>query len=406
MNPLLSSMRRQPLMPGLIVLQITVACAILCNTLFLLAQQAGPLLIDDGIADKEVIIIDQIVRPDGNWSAAQGSAGAAALAHIPGVKHATAVVGAPMRETLTMVYDLKSHTGASAMVSGFIGNQLIDTLGLRLSRGRDFTDNEYSDLQMGDDGNAGTTPIIITEALGRALFEGNPVGQALTSGDGGSHYVVVGVVAHLLRYQLSELDDGKAEYAILLPRRPAGLPLLSFVLRADADQRDAVIKAVPGLLQATYAGQMAKSFNPVVSSYEQLRSNGLRNRRAAVWLLLTVNLVVATITLIGIASLSGYWIQQRTRQIGIRRALGATRMQVMRHFLAENLLLTSAGLLMGLVLALVINQWLMQHYELPRLPWAYLLVAGGLMLLLGQLAVTAPARRAAQLPPASATRSV
>ncbi|MEG0186919.1 MAG: FtsX-like permease family protein, partial [Stenotrophomonas sp.] len=135
-------------------------------------------------------------------------------------------------------------------------------------------------------------------------------------------------------------------------------------------------------------------------------SNGMRNRRAAVWLLLTVNLVVATITLIGIASLSGYWIQQRTRQIGIRRALGATRSQVMRQFLAENLLLTAAGLLIGLLLALLINQWLMQHYELPRLPWAYLLVAGGLMLLLGQAAVAAPARRAARLPPASATRSV
>lgn len=73
---------------------------------------------------------------------------------------------------------------------------------------------------------------------------------------------------------------------------------------------------------------------------------------------------------------------------------------------AENLLLTTVGLVIGLVLALVINQWLMQHYELPRLPWAYLLVAAGLMLLLGQLAVAAPALRAAQLPPASATRSV
>ena len=73
---------------------------------------------------------------------------------------------------------------------------------------------------------------------------------------------------------------------------------------------------------------------------------------------------------------------------------------------ADRLLLTAAGLLIGLLLALLINQWLMQHYELPRLPWAYLLVAGGLMLLLGQAAVAAPARRAARLPPASATRTV
>src|SRR5690606_4048629 len=125
-------------------------------------------------------------------------------------------------------------------------------------------------------------------------------------------YVVVGVVAHLMRYQLTELDDGKAEYAMLLPRRPGGLPLLSFVIRSDARQREAVLKAVPGVLQATFAGQIATGFEPLVADYEHLREAGLRSRRAAVWLLLTVNAVVAAITAIGIASLSGYWIQQRT----------------------------------------------------------------------------------------------
>lgn len=92
-----------------------------------------------------------------------------------------------------------------------------------------------------------------------------------------------------------------------------------------------------------------------------------------------------------------------TLETGLRRS---PKTMTLPPPLAESLLLTTAGLVIGLVLALVINQWLMQHYELPRLPWAYLLVAGGLMLLLGQLAVAAPARRAAQLPPVSATRSV
>ncbi|MGE8218150.1 MAG: ABC transporter permease [Stenotrophomonas acidaminiphila] len=116
--------------------------------------------------------------------------------------------------------------------------------------------------------------------------------------------------------------------------------------------------------------------------------------------------MVATITLIGIASLSGYWIQQRTRQIGIRRALGATRGQILRHFLAENLVLVGVGLALGLLLALGINQWLMQHYELARLPLPYLPAAAVLLLALGQLAVAGPAHRAAGLPPASAARSV
>ncbi len=407
MNHFISPLRRHPMMPGLIVLQIAIACAILCNTLFLLAQQATPLLIDDGIARDEVIIVDQLVNRGGNWSAADARAGAAALAAIPGVRHATSVVGAPMRQTLTMVYDVKSAHSPTLQVSGYIGEQLVDALGLQLSRGRDFQAGEYGDLQMGDDANATSTPVILTEALARVFFEdANPVGQSLTGGDGSGHYVVVGVVAHLMRYQLSDLDDGKAEYAMLLPFRPAGLPMLSFVVRSQPGQRDAVREAIPEVLKQAYTGQVAQGFEPLVADYEQLRADGLGSRRAAVWLLLTVNTIIAAITLIGIASLSGYWIQQRTRQIGIRRALGATGGQILRHFLAENLLLTAAGLLGGLVLAVLINQWLMHHYELPRLPWPYLPAAAALLVLLGQVAVVTPARRAALLPPASATRNV
>ncbi len=406
MNALISPLRRHPMMPWLIVLQIAVASAILCNTLFLLVQQAGPLLTNDGIARNEIIVVDQVVNGGGTWTAAQGRAGADALARIPGVKHASAVVGAPMRQTLTMVFDVKSRNGPALQVSGFMGEKLIDTYGLQLSRGRDFLDEEYSDLQLSNNDSV-TTPVILTEALARALFgNDNPVGQSLTSDEGKTRYVVVGVVAHLMRYQLAELDDGKAEFAMLVPRRAASLPLLSFVVRADAAQRSAVLKAVPQVLKDTYLGQMAKGFEPVVAEYEQLREKGLRTRRAAVWLLVTVNAVIATITLIGIASLSGYWIQQRTRQIGIRRALGATRAQILRHFLAENLLLSCLGLFVGLLLAVLINQWLMQYYELPRLPLAYLPTAALLLVLLGQLAVLLPARRAARLPPASATRSV
>jgi putative ABC transport system permease protein len=142
-----------------------------------------------------------------------------------------------------------------------------------------------------------------------------------------------------------------------------------------------------------------------VSDYESQRDARLKPRRAAIWLFGTVSSVVATITLIGIASLSGFWIQQRTRQIGIRRALGATRGQVLRHFQVENLLVTGSGIALGMPLAYAANLWLLQHYELPRLPAVYLPIGLTALWLLGQLAVLAPARRAASIPPATATRS-
>jgi putative ABC transport system permease protein len=99
-------------------------------------------------------------------------------------------------------------------------------------------------------------------------------------------------------------------------------------------------------------------------------------------------------------------VQQRTRQIGIRRALGATRGDILRYFQVENFILTTAGIAAGMGLAYAINLWLMGVYEVPRLP-AQVLPAGAVLLwLLGQLAVLGPARRASAISPAIATRTV
>jgi putative ABC transport system permease protein len=99
-------------------------------------------------------------------------------------------------------------------------------------------------------------------------------------------------------------------------------------------------------------------------------------------------------------------VQQRTKQIGVRRALGATRGQILRYFQIENFLLATVGIVIGMLLAYAINQLLMGRYELPRLPLVYLPVGALALWFLGQVAVYGPARRAAMVPPAVATRSV
>jgi putative ABC transport system permease protein len=79
---------------------------------------------------------------------------------------------------------------------------------------------------------------------------------------------------------------------------------------------------------------------------------------------------------------------------------------VLRYFQTENFLLATFGIALGMLGAYGINQLLMSHYELARLPAIYLPVGAVALWLLGQLAVFAPARRAASVPPAVATRSV
>jgi len=110
------------------------------------------------------------------------------------------------------------------------------------------------------------------------------------------------------------------------------------------------------------------------------------------------------VTALGIVGLASFWVQQRSKQIGIRRALGATRGQILRYFQTENFLLATLGIVLGMLAAYAINLALMNMYELPRMPLLYLPLGAALLWLLGQIAVFGPARRAAAVPPAVATR--
>ena len=86
------------------------------------------------------------------------------------------------------------------------------------------------------------------------------------------------------------------------------------------------------------------------------------------WLLVAVCVGLLVVTALGIVGLASFWVQQRTKQIGIRRALGATRRQILRYFQTENLLLATIGIVLGMLGAYGLNQLLMGQYELPRLP--------------------------------------
>src|SRR6185295_1059664 len=110
-------------------------------------------------------------------------------------------------------------------------------------------------------------------------------------------------------------------------------------------------------------------------------------------------------TAFGIIGLTSYWVSQRRRQIGIRRALGATAVSILRYFQMENLLIAGAGSALGIVLGVAANLWILQSIALERLPVGYLITGTIVVLILGQIAVLWPALRAASVPPAIAARS-
>jgi putative ABC transport system permease protein len=119
-----------------------------------------------------------------------------------------------------------------------------------------------------------------------------------------------------------------------------------------------------------------------------------------------VSVVLLIITAAGIVGLTSFWVGQRRKQIGVRRALGARKRDILSYFLTENFLISLGGVLLGAVLAIAMNLWMAQHYEMQRLSLLYLLAGIVALLLLGQGAVLAPALRASRISPVEATRSV
>jgi len=162
------------------------------------------------------------------------------------------------------------------------------------------------------------------------------------------------------------------------------------------EARDAAQKAAP---EAVLNLQQSRTV-------PELRADYFRQARIMVGMLAGVIVALLLVTALGIVGLASFWVQQRRKQIGIRRAIGATRGDILHYFQAENFLIVTAGIAVGMVLTFALNMVLMKFYEVPRLPLYYLPVGALVLWGLGQLAVLAPAMHAASVPPVVATRSV
>lgn len=109
------------------------------------------------------------------------------------------------------------------------------------------------------------------------------------------------------------------------------------------------------------------------------------------------------VNIIGLASFN---VSRRTRQIGIRRALGATRTAIVRYFMVENFVVSTIGIAVGGVLAVALNMFMVESFALKPLSWYVIPTAMTVLWVVGQIAVAGPARKASNITPAIATRSI
>lgn len=402
-----STLRRQSLMPLLVLLQVTLACAILCNVMFLTWRQLEPMLAPSGVDTSNLILVDRLNASSGRWTRAEVQTGLQALREVPGVRAVSAAGSLPMVFSVFYAFGMQGPTRAKVGVSVYAGEGLLKTLGIPLLAGRDFLPDEYR----GADGYKGVPqPVIITQTLARKLFgSADALGQRVADPEEPTDagYQVVGIVRHLLRNDLDMATQGRADDTVLMPQRVGDTFMpLAYAVRVDPAMHEVALRGVRKAIQREFGTRLPAGTQARVSFYDARSSEAFKSRRATLWLFAGVALTVVIVTVIGIMGLTGFWVQKRTRQIGIRRALGARRSDILRYFLAENALIVGVGVALGMALAYFGNAWLMRYYELPHLPWIWLPLGAALMLLLGQLAVLSPALRAARVAPVVATRSV
>ena len=402
-RPILSTLRRHKTAAALIVLEIALSCAIICNALFLIAGRLDRMNRETGIANDEIVRINVAGIGQDENPGAQAKVDAEALRAIPGVKAATSLNHVPFdfsswNSSINLKPDQQRPSASTAVYLG--DEQLVETLGIKIIEGRDFTADEYIDWEVLQQFNTNQPPVaILSKPLADRLFPGeSAIGKLLYDFWGPEPIRVVGVMAPLIRPN----DNGgpaESHFSTLLPVRPV---FGRFAIRTSPEQRDEVLKAAVAALEKTSNSRIILDQAP----FTDLIERWYRQDKAMAWLLVSVCIALLVVTALGIVGLASFWVQQRTKQIGVRRALGATRRQILQYFQTENFLLATLGIVLGMLGAFGLNQLMMRLYELERLPAWYLPVGAVVLWLLGQVAVFGPARKAAMVPPAVATRSV
>ena len=399
MLQILSTLRRHRTASILIVLEIALTCAIVCNAIFLIRERLARMNQPSGVAEDELvqIRITGIGKQDNAASVTEQDL--AALRALPGVKKATSINMVPFGGS-------SWNTGVSKVLDAtdgpncgmFLGKNLIDTLGIHLVAGRDFLPEEYVPA---DDDTKQPKQVIVTKAAADYFYPEGALGKPLYV-SGREPQIIVGIVDQIARPNDGFGGPDVKAYAVLLP---ATVPFSfggRYVVRVDPSQRDAVINAVDATLTKIDPNRLILDR----LTFGQIRRDRFKGDRAMAWLLVGVSILLLVITALGVVGLASFWVQQRTRQIGVRRALGATRGDILRYFQLENFILATLGIIVGMAMAFGLNEVLMHEYAIPRLPGTFLPIGAVLLWLLGQIAVLGPALRASLIPPAVATRTV
>lgn len=399
-GPIIRALLHNPTRFWLITLEVALTLAIVVNCVSIILEQRELVSRPSGLDEANLVVVT--TRPfstdfeDDDFLDAIHDEDLRRLRALPGVRAATTIDWLPLGGggSITVLSPPNDEGDGQPCPFFVVGSDALDTLGVELVAGRGFVE---SDMRPGLDDPEN---IIVTRALADRLYpDGDALGNQLHDIDADSLFgTIVGIID---RMDNAWPGSSIGEFVMLRPGPDQDSRRIRYLVRAQADAVDEIFSQLEPTVLDVNADRLI-TVRPLV----EYKARYFRSEHVLVKVLSALAILLVGVTSLGIIGLTSYSVTQRKREIGTRRALGATRAQVLKYFLTEIWVIVGTGLVAGVFFAYALNYALAHLADAPALPGP--LLAGGVALLwsLGVAAALAPAYEATLVPPVVSTRTV
>lgn len=408
LRPIFSALLRNKIGLILIGMQMALTLAIVVNALYIIQQRLDLMGQPSGLDESNIFTINSSGFASDFDVVSVMKDDLRRIRQTPGVVAAFATNAVPLTNSgwASGLQNRAEEPNINATTAVYFSDeQTIDAYGVKLIAGRNFLPHEIQDRMP----ETAMQPdrVILTEEMARTLYPEAEsmnalIGQRAVFGDPEltPPVEIIGIIEHL-RSPWSGWANIENR-AMLVPFREMASNFTRYVVRTEPGDRDRLMPQIETMLTESNSGRIVRS----PDSFEDIREGFYRDDRAIAILLGAVVAALLLVTGLGIVGLVSFWVTQRIKQIGTRRALGASRPNILSYFLTENLIIAMLGVVIGSALAYLLNALLMSEFGLPRITWYWVPVGAAVVVALGQIATLGPARRAARVSPAIATRTV
>lgn len=398
-GPIFRALLRNKTGALLIALQIALTLAIMVNAVFMMQDRSSRMARPSGMDEANTFYLSNTIFGQNYANQSMLARDLDLLRKTPGVLAASQINAIPLSGSGWSM-GLATAAGEDADTQGsavyMVDEHGLAAFGAELIAGENFA---ASDVMWRDQTSTKwPAKVILTQPLAAKLFNDNwqqALGKTVYI-DNNQPMTVIGIIKNL---QSPWHGWGNTEHSALVPQQMENRGA-QYLIRTEPGRRDALMPQLEKLLAQADQQRIIRN----VKTMEQTRADSYREHSATNNILLTVIVVLTLITSFGIVGLAMFSINRRVRAIGTRRALGASQWQIMRYFMAENLLISSTGVGLGALAAVGLNIWLVSTFSIAPMGPGLLVAAVLALLLVGQLAVCYPALVAARISPATATR--